>query len=219
MLYKITGLIEDLTTDINGDKVYIQQGALDSNQAQCIPSGITWEIYISSHSKEYFTSYYNDALPIHIYTWIHHSEKDLVLYGFYSLAERSVFLTLLKVSGIGPKMAIKILSHKNPETILSYIKEKNVDLLAKIPGIGNKKASKILLTLEGTYIPTPLVDDTTASNEKSETPHGDIVDALIHMGYSKENIHKLLSQEMPSSFFEREEGEILKELIIRLETQ
>ena len=117
---------------------------------------------------------------LYIYDYVR--EDAHKLYGFISLEERAFFETLLSVSGVGPKVALLILSVGSMSDIQRAVEAGDVDTLTSLPGIGAKTAKKILLELKG-----KLVDD--------QEPQGrdlDVQDALVSLGYSAQQARETL---------------------------
>ncbi|RMD52526.1 MAG: Holliday junction branch migration protein RuvA [Nitrospirae bacterium] len=130
----------------------------------------------------HFPYHYINELPdignelfLHIYT---HVREDLIqLYGFPSKEERELFGTLIKISGIGPKLALSLLSKIPIEQFGRIIAEEDVSMLSTVPGLGKKTAAKIIIELKE-KMPFIL--------EKEEEPIvGDAVSALMNLGYKK----------------------------------
>ncbi len=84
-----------------------------------------------------------------VYTYTHVREDILQLFGFSTTREKEMFTTLLKVNGIGPKMAINILSGANVDQILMMVESEDVKGLSKLPKVGKKTAEQMVLTLKG----------------------------------------------------------------------
>jgi Holliday junction DNA helicase RuvA len=116
-------------------------------------------------------------------------EDNIAIYGFSSPRELSLFEQLITVSGIGPKVALALLTTLNAEQITSAIMSSNADLLSQVPGIGKKTAGRIILDLkgklekgwEGEIIPAISQGDT------------DAVAALTGLGYSIREATQALS--------------------------
>lgn len=106
-------------------------------------------------------------------------EDAMLLYGFLTAAERHAFRTLLKVSGIGPRIALAVLSGMTPDALANAVEAGEVGLLTRIPGIGKKTAERLLLELKGKLHGNALA----AAPVSSDT--ADIVSALIALGYSE----------------------------------
>ncbi|HEX7587481.1 MAG TPA: Holliday junction branch migration protein RuvA [Anaerolineae bacterium] len=114
-----------------------------------------------------------------LFTHLHVREDDLALYGFATEAELRHFELLLTVSGIGPKVAIGVLSSAPAETLRIAIAQGNLDALTALPGIGNKTAQRLVLELKGKV-------DVSGLGEISELSpmDEDVMNALINLGYS-----------------------------------
>ena len=80
-----------------------------------------------------------------IHTHLVVRENDLSLYGFETIADRQLFLTLLGVDGVGPKVALSVLSTLNLDTVQRAVFSEETDLLSRVPGVGKKTAQKMLL--------------------------------------------------------------------------
>jgi holliday junction DNA helicase RuvA len=106
-------------------------------------------------------------------------EDAQLLFGFLTAAERQTFRELIKISGVGPRMALALLSGMSVDELSAAISRQDAARLTKVPGIGKKTAERLLLELKGKLgpdlaAPATLVDDA----------HGDIVQALVALGYS-----------------------------------
>jgi Holliday junction DNA helicase RuvA len=114
-----------------------------------------------------------------LFTHLHVREDDLSLYGFATEDELRLFETLLTVSGIGPKVAMGVLSSASAETLRVAIAQGNLDVLTAIPGIGKKTAQRLVLELKGKI-------DVSALGEMGELSpmDEDVMNALINLGYS-----------------------------------
>jgi Holliday junction DNA helicase RuvA len=111
-------------------------------------------------------------------TYLHVREDALQLYGFADAAERALFIQLLGVSGIGPKVALAVVSSASPEELQRAIALRDSARFQAIPGIGKKTAERIVLELEGS-----LVEPVSVS---TGVPPRELVarDALVELGYS-----------------------------------
>ncbi len=116
---------------------------------------------------------------VHLFTHLHVREDDLSLFGFITDDERRLFETLLTVSGVGPKVALGVLSNAAPETVRMAIAQGNVEMLTAIPGIGKKTAQRLLLELKGKVEAAGLgeVGELAPVDE-------DVMNALINFGFS-----------------------------------
>jgi Holliday junction DNA helicase RuvA len=89
---------------------------------------------------------------VRLYTHLHVREDDLSLYGFASAGELELFEQLLRVGGLGPAKALGILSAASVDTIRSYIAGEDTAALARLPGIGQRTAARIVLDLKGKLV-------------------------------------------------------------------
>ncbi len=119
---------------------------------------------------------------------IHTIIKDdaIILNGFGTIEEKEVFLHLLSVTGIGPKLARNILSGITVDDFKSSLVAKELAVLVKVPGLGKKTAERLILELSEKF--SKLVDGTTA--EAASVPpgaslDGDVISALINLGYKE----------------------------------
>jgi Holliday junction DNA helicase RuvA len=109
-------------------------------------------------------------------------EDAQLLYGFASNEERLAFRQLLKISGVGPKLALSVLSGLSLGDLAAAVANKEVGRLTKIPGVGKKTAERLLLELQGKFTVTggtPLHGGTATS------ANDDIVNALLALGYNE----------------------------------
>ena len=109
------------------------------------------------------------------------------LYGFPSEEERSLFFDLLKVDGIGPKGAIKILSSVKYLELVSVLESGELDVLEKIPGVGKKTAAKMLLALKGKLSVSQNVSKRICEKSKN-SDYADVITSLTEMGYERVKI-------------------------------
>jgi Holliday junction DNA helicase RuvA len=130
-----------------------------------------------------------DRLPkvgesVAVLTHLHLKEDGMVLYGFISEEERSLFRMLLGVSGIGPKIAIGILSGISPKNFCLAVSEGSARILATVPGIGKKKAERLIVELKDKIGGVEL-----AEGEREITPEAHMMRdaslALVSLGYTQ----------------------------------
>jgi Holliday junction DNA helicase RuvA len=124
----------------------------------------------------------------HVHTHLYVREDQMALYGTAEERQLKMFETLLGVSGIGPKVALNILSTMPIDALESAIGSGNVDLLTRIPGIGRKTASRLVLELKGK------IDIVAAAGiVASPTAASEVVEALTGLGYTPAEIQAALS--------------------------
>ena len=107
-------------------------------------------------------------------------EDAQLLYGFASAPERAAFRQLIKISGVGPRMALGILSGMGVDDLAQAITLQEVGRLVKVPGIGKKTAERLLLELKGKLG----ADIGSAPHQASSAAQADILQALLALGYS-----------------------------------
>ena len=108
-------------------------------------------------------------------------EDAQLLYGFGTDDERAAFRQLLKISGVGPKLALSVLSGLSLADLASAVVNKDVGRLTKIPGVGKKTAERLLLELQGKFTALP----TSTVRGVISTHSADIVNALLALGYNE----------------------------------
>jgi holliday junction DNA helicase RuvA len=121
---------------------------------------------------------------VRLFTHLYVREDQLALFGFASPEELRFFETLIGVSGIGPKLALAILSRVRGEALAAAISGENADLLATVPGVGRKTAARLILELRGKLVPAgglPAAD-------------ADVIEALRSLGYTTAEAHGALSR-------------------------
>ncbi|MCK5249028.1 MAG: Holliday junction branch migration protein RuvA [Spirochaetaceae bacterium] len=149
-----------------------------------------------------------------IFTYLHHTQDQMKMYGFVSSEERTLFLALLTVNGVGPSLTRKILSGTTPERFLAALDAEDLSTLGNIPGLGKKTAQKIVLQLRGKLIDT--ADDGGAVGEAR-----DVIEALMAMGFDSRGAGKTVSAiledpELTVLTGEAREKEILRRAIVSL---
>lgn len=150
--------------------------------------GIGYELLMSETSL--------DALPpvgseAHVVTYLSVTDAGISLYGFMSVEEEQLFRSLIAVSGIGPKMALAALSTFTPQELISAVTAEDVKAISRIPGVGKKTASRMVLELKGAL---PSED---ASSEEGVQEESQVLknaqDALLSMGFTKAEIEAAMS--------------------------
>ncbi|MGE5084987.1 MAG: Holliday junction branch migration protein RuvA [Bacillota bacterium] len=147
--------------------------------------GVGYEVYASSKTLEDFMT----LLGKDIIVWIHtHVREDaLTLFGFHAKEEKNLFLSLLKVNGVGPKMALSILSGGRPAQIQDMIEAGNAKALSGLPKVGKKTAEQIILTLKGKLVS---IDEGVKAKSESLTQ---ITSALLNLGYKSQLVDQFVS--------------------------
>ena len=132
------------------------------------------------------------------YIYYHQREDAVQLFGFESWAEREFFMTLLNVSGIGPKGALAMIGQSTLSGLYQAIAGENVEFLTKVPGIGKKTAQRLVLELKD-KLPASALEEFEASGlelpEVTVAPvmmKDDITDVLLSLGYHESEIRKIV---------------------------
>lgn len=147
--------------------------------------GVGYEIHASSNTLGDLQS----LLGKDIIVWVHtHVREDaLQLFGFHSKDEKNLFLSLLKVNGVGPKMALSILSGGRPAQIQEMIEAGNAKALSGLPKVGKKTAEQIILTLKGKLVS---IEETIKGRSES---HTQITSALLNLGYKSQLVDQFVA--------------------------
>ena len=117
-------------------------------------------------------------------TYLHVREDALQLFGFASEAERRIFRLLLNVNGVGPKLALAIVSAQEPERIESAVLLGDVALLSSVSGVGKKTAERICLDLKDKIAGAGAAATGGAAPVAASDPHREARDGLVALGYS-----------------------------------
>lgn len=149
-------------------------------------SGVGYVVNISINTFETISN--KDIVSIHIYT--HVKEDSITLYGFHNESEKEMFELLISITGIGPRLAIGILSGIQTEDLREAILNGDVSRVVAIPGIGKKTADRLILELKSKVGVVSVGDEHT-------TQHGvkkEAVFALTTLGYNYTTAEKVVRQ-------------------------
>lgn len=144
-----------------------------------------------------FSTYYElpeegGAVSLHIVTNV--KEDAIHLYGFRTIAEKSIFQLLVSVSGVGPKLANGILSNIQPNDLSQALQRGDLVRLAAIPGIGKKTAERLVVELREKITKlAPVAEGTTALPTAAADVSDDVASALINLGYKEAVVQKALA--------------------------
>jgi Holliday junction DNA helicase RuvA len=127
-----------------------------------------------------------------LFTHLHVREDAMVLFGFPSRDERDTFETLIAATGVGPKLALAILSVHTPNTLRRCLADDDLDALLLVPGVGKRTAQRLLIELKA-RLELPDLDLTAAVGGVS-TPRSEVRDALVGLGYSPDEVRGVLGQ-------------------------
>ena len=164
--------------------------------------GVGYEVFIPL-STFYGLPELNEAVSLSIHT--HLREDALQLFGFASAGEKETFLLLTSISGIGPKLALSVLSALSVPDLVKAIQAGDVDRLATVPGIGKKSAGRIALELKDKVQRVhPVAPTAAATGPPASALQEDAVSALVNLGYrsteAKDAVKRILdgSREPPT---------------------
>jgi Holliday junction DNA helicase RuvA len=157
------------------------------NQAIVETGGVGYDVTISVPTFSELPAV-GAEVALHIHT--HVREDALALYGFLRSSEKVLFEKLITVSGIGPKLAITILSGMPADEMVGAIRGNDVARLTRIPGIGKKTAERMVLELRD-KLPDAIPSVTTAAPALSVTEE-DVLSALLNLGYQRAAAEKAL---------------------------
>lgn len=123
-----------------------------------------------------------------IYTYQQFREDAQILFGFQKLEDHDLFVRLISVKGIGPKIAMNVLSAASSDTIISAIETGDATALKRLPGIGAKAASQIVLDLKGKLVEADKEEKAVNQNLQ------DAIEALKTLGYRNNEIHSIMKE-------------------------
>lgn len=171
-------------------------GTITAKLPNCVylqTNGIEWDLFVPETSVNALPPVGDEA---RVFTWLYHKEDSMKLFGFSSVEERSIFLDLLKVDGVGPKGAVKILSSVKAKDLASALEDGDLSVLEKLPGIGKKTAQKMMLTLKGKLT---LSDDQYVIKvpKKQDSAWNDVIVALCDMGFERKNVEEAVAKTFP----------------------
>lgn len=131
------------------------------------------------------STFYKVTLGAPVTLFVHQvvREDANLLFGFASREERDMFRTLLKVNGVGPKMALAILSGMEADAFAACIRQGDVGTLTRIPGVGKKTAERLIIEMRDRVGDGPLGAGSAGSADVPATPERDAINALIALGY------------------------------------
>lgn len=144
--------------------------------------------------------------PVALFTHLVVREDAHILFGFGTDGERRLFRSLIKISGVGPKIALGILSGASVDDFLRIVEAEDVAMLTRIPGIGRKTAERVIIEMRGSVQKLASsglsggdigdgqlgLGQTGGGGELAPTPHSEAFSALIALGYKPPEVTRLL---------------------------
>jgi Holliday junction DNA helicase RuvA len=164
--------------------------------------GVGYEVFIP------LTSFYElpeEGHEVMLKVHTHVREDALALFGFCTQREKDLFLKLISIAGVGPKLAICVLSGAKVEELAQAIADGNLTRLTAIPGIGRKTAERLVLELKGHITPFLLPEQVRAPGMSmgADGLQEDILSALVNLGYPRAGAERALSTILRSGNAER----------------
>jgi len=150
-------------------------------------SGVAYEVQASMQT------FYQLPLinqEIILYTHLIIREDAHQLYGFYNKQERVLFRALLKVNGVGPKLALTILSSSSPEEFVRCVNQRDTASLVRLPGVGKKTAERLIIEMRDRVINDDFI--VPSSSNLINSAYQDAMSALIALGYKPPEASRVL---------------------------
>ncbi|MDD2353151.1 MAG: Holliday junction branch migration protein RuvA [Atribacterota bacterium] len=148
-------------------------------------NGVGYQVNVPSISKFIL----NDSEQL-VFTYLYVREDRLVLYGFSTETDRNFFKVLIEAPGVGPKMALNILSNMGAENFHNAVLEEDLNLISSISGIGKKMAKKIVLELKEKFKKSSFDGDIISSELNPKDFINDAIEALKTLGYQEKEAKK-----------------------------
>lgn len=164
-------------------------GVVDSMEADSLVlmvGGVGYRVFVPTSTAHRLTV--QEEATLNIYT--HVREDAILLYGFHGKNEQRAFEILLTVTGIGPKLALSVLSHLSVEQLVRAVRGRDSRTLTQVPGVGRKTAERMLLELKDRFESWPVADAVAETEALPETSTSGAIDdaiaALVQLGYAPE---------------------------------
>jgi len=177
--------------------------------------GVGYEVVIPLST---FYELGENGSPVQLRIYTHVREDALQLYGFKTARERELFLQLISVSGVGPNLAIKLLSGMNADEMIASIRTNNLVRLVGIPGVGRKTAERLVVDLRDKIaaLSSPALEEEFAAQaaaagdpSSTDTMRDDAMSALTNLGYQRAAAEKAVKNAID------EGGDLSVEIILR----
>lgn len=157
--------------------------AVGSGFAVLDVSGVGYRLLMPTRSLASLPAVGDGAL---VHTYLHVREDELTLYGFADPIERESFEMLLTVSGVGPKVALSVLSVLSPEDLASAVSAEDVTAICDVPGIGRKTAQRMIVDLAGRLSSGP--GNAGVKGSRVSTALAEAREALLAMGFTSAEV-------------------------------
>ncbi len=154
-------------------------------------NGVGYEVDVPMST---FCNLPTEGQPLTLLTHLVVREDAQLLYGFATTSERQAFRALIRISGVGPRIALAVLSGMSPNDLADAVDQNNIGLLTRVPGIGKKTAERLVLELKGKLNGSAFA---TTQGTTASDAHNDIVSALLALGYSEREAQSAVRQLPP----------------------
>lgn len=171
--------------------------AHDSRSMTIDVHGVGFRVFVLPRTLEQFPV----GSEAKVTTHLHVREDALELYGFANIAEQHLFEKLLSVSGVGPRVALGVLSAASVEDLEAAIERGQAGLLTKVSGVGTKTAERIIVDLKGKL---------TRDESAGDSAMGTVIDALTNLGYTAKEARDAASATSPELPIEQRVKQALK---------
>ena len=179
MIYSLSGTL----TEIGEDFIVVTVG------------GIGYQVF--THAR-FFKSPPSLQTPLTVYTYFYVREDQQILFGFSNQEEKNFFTIVTSISGIGPKVGLKILSSLSFSQFSKAVLSEDLFTLTQIPTVGKKMAERMVLELKDKLSKLSIEHFSTIGSPQEKTQNrDDIVLALKSLGYSQEEIRKAIQKSAP----------------------
>lgn len=158
---------------------------------------------------------FTEGGPAQLHVYTHVRAEEISLYGFVGPDDQRVFELLLSVTGIGPKVALSILSAMDSESLARAVAAEDSKTLVRIPGLGLKTAQRLILELRDKLAALMFerkVDQIQAKSQKppADDLFNDVVEGLVNLGYNRNDARKAADKATKDSPDQKNMGELLK---------
>ena len=188
MVNDMYNYIKGIVTEINSTNI-----TLDNN-------GVGYKVFTPNP----YSFQEGEKYTVYIYQYVR--EDEMSLYGFKSESEKELFLKLIDVKGLGPKMALPLLAMGSIQGISDAINRENILYLKKFPKIGDKLAKQMILDLKGKL-------DVTTTNEVVDDTTDELIEVLKGLGYKDKEIKTIIPQVNKDNRLEDQVKEALRLLV------
>jgi Holliday junction DNA helicase RuvA len=163
------------------------------NQVLVDVDGVGYEVEIPLSTFYGLPALHGDVSLL-IYT--HVREDQITLFGFLSTREKHFFELLLSVSGVGPSVALKVLSGLSIDELIPAVQKGDLGQLTRIPGVGKKTAERIVLELRDKMAALTAAEMREGRHEPAGQGalEGDVISALVNLGYQRRNVEKAVEE-------------------------